>query len=174
MQINFEIKARYDDLDKARSILKKIKAVYIGSDHQIDTYFQCQRGRLKLREGNIENSFVFYKRQDQTETKRSEVYLHTLKPHTAFKDILDRALGVKVIVDKIRDIYFIDNVKIHLDQVRNLGSFIEIEAIGIGRETPDHILQDQCESLCHILMVEKHNLLSGSYSDMLQNLKSEG
>ena len=32
-------------------------------------------------------------------------------------------------MDKKREIYFIHNVKFHIDNVKNLGTFIEIEAI---------------------------------------------
>ena len=48
-------------------------------------------------------------------------------------------------VDKYRKIFFIDNVKFHLDEVPGLGSFVEIEA---GNKTDPTIsiekLQEQC------------------------------
>jgi adenylate cyclase class IV len=50
------------------------------------------------------------------------------------KNILIRQLGVKIVVDKRRKIYFIDNVKFHFDVVENLGTFIEVEAIDSKEE----------------------------------------
>ncbi|MBI2551085.1 CYTH domain-containing protein [Candidatus Uhrbacteria bacterium] len=63
--INIEIKARCQNQDAIREILRSRGAVFKGTDHQIDTYFRTPKGRLKLREGNIENVLVFYEREDQ-------------------------------------------------------------------------------------------------------------
>ena len=63
--VNVEIKARCDELDRIRNILKELRADFKGTDHQIDTYFRVPSGRLKLREGNIENYLIFYEREDQ-------------------------------------------------------------------------------------------------------------
>ena len=48
--VNVEIKARCSDLDRVRDRLIALGARVVGTDHQIDTYFQVPRGRLKLRE----------------------------------------------------------------------------------------------------------------------------
>ncbi|MBU0536174.1 MAG: adenylate cyclase, partial [Nanoarchaeota archaeon] len=69
---NIEIKARCSDHARIRDILLREKADFKGTDHQIDTYFNTCNGRLKLREGNIENSLIFYKREDKTGPKKSD------------------------------------------------------------------------------------------------------
>jgi len=48
--LNIEIKARCDDLAAVRSVLVHHDADFVGEDHQIDTYFDVGKGRLKLRE----------------------------------------------------------------------------------------------------------------------------
>jgi len=63
--LNIEIKAKCNDQEKIRSVLKSRNADFKGTDHQIDTYFKVNNGRLKLREGNIENFLVFYEREDK-------------------------------------------------------------------------------------------------------------
>ena len=40
------------------------------------------------------------------------------------KETLTIAMGVLKIVKKSREIYFIDNVKFHLDQLESLGEFM--------------------------------------------------
>ncbi len=57
-----EIKARCDDHDRIRSFLTSRRAVFRGTDRQVDTYFKVNHGRLKLREGTIENFLVCYDR----------------------------------------------------------------------------------------------------------------
>jgi len=73
------------------------------------------------------------------------------------------------VVEKKREIYFIDNIKFHIDTVAGLGEFIEIEAIdedgSIGKER----LQDQCESYLKRFGVSEEDLIANSYSDLLLN-----
>jgi adenylate cyclase class IV len=54
--LNIEFKARCDDSEQVKAVLRKYNARFHGRDHQIDTYFNCSQGRLKLREGDIENN----------------------------------------------------------------------------------------------------------------------
>ena len=67
--INIEIKAKCSDHGRIRSILKSKNADFKGLDHQIDTYFKVNSGRLKLREGNLENHLIFYDRVNQEASK---------------------------------------------------------------------------------------------------------
>ena len=131
MHLNIEIKARCPNPAGIRSILQANKADFRGTDHQVDTYFNVPQGRLKLREGNIENALIHYKRSNQKGPKRSDVHLFKTSPETDLKAVLQAALDTKVVVDKNREIYFIQNVKFHIDTVVNLGSFVEIEAIDL-------------------------------------------
>lgn len=162
-----EIKAKCDNPEEIEQILLKNKAKYIGIDHQVDTYFDVSNGRLKLRQGNIECHLIFYNRQNQAAPKQSNVMLY--KPHDAeiLKDILSAANGIKVVVDKQRKIFFIDNVKFHIDRVEGLGSFMEIEAIDKDGSIGTDRLHEQCTFYMKLLNVKRENLLTNSYSDML-------
>ena len=63
--VNIEIKAKSDNQTMIREILTSKNADFKGIDHQIDTYFNVNFGRLKLREGNIENHLIHYQREDK-------------------------------------------------------------------------------------------------------------
>jgi adenylate cyclase, class 2 len=167
---NIEIKAKCSDPEKIRKILKSGDARFSGTDHQIDTYFNVSHGRLKLREGNIENALIHYLRVNSDEPKESDVLLYENGKNGLLKDLLTRALGVLVAVDKERDIYFIDNVKFHLDTVKELGTFLEIEAI--GKEDAEHEnLMQQCKFYLNLFGISKDDLIPYSYSDMLLKMK---
>ncbi|RYZ45291.1 MAG: adenylate cyclase, partial [Chitinophagaceae bacterium] len=60
MHINFEFKAKHSAIGEAEKILLQQQPLFVGEDHQVDTYFNVPTGRLKLREGNIEQSLIFY------------------------------------------------------------------------------------------------------------------
>lgn len=165
---NVEIKARAADLAPARAVLKARGARFAGLDHQIDTYFRVASGRLKLREGDIENALIHYQRADQSGPKRSQVGLFPNPPGSTLKSLLLAALEVDVVVDKRREIHFLGNVKIHLDEVDGLGTFVEIEAIDDDGTHPLEALRAQCEELMTALGVRDEDLLAVSYSDLLR------
>ncbi len=165
--INVEIKALCKDPARIRAILGKKNAAFIGMDRQVDTYFNSASGRLKLREGTIENNLVWYRRPDQAGPKTSHCLLHRTGQDPHLKDILDRAMGVMVVVDKQREIYFIDNIKIHIDQVLGLGSYVEIEAQSEEGVLSEEILHGQCTRLMEELGIPAGDLVKDSYSDLL-------
>jgi adenylate cyclase class 2 len=165
--LNFEFKARTADIKKMEERLLLLKPKFIGEDLQRDTYFNVVAGRLKLREGNIENALIWYERPDSAGAKRSDVLLYQHPPDKNLKDILKRVHGVKVIVDKKRRIYFVDNVKFHFDTVTNLGTFIEVEAIDSSGNVGIEELKQQCAVYAKLFNVHRQDYIRVSYSDMV-------
>lgn len=165
--LNIEIKAHCPDPQAIRAILQASNAAFRGTDQQIDTYFRVNRGRLKLREGQIENYLVYYEREDQAGPKQSDVMLLPSTPGPSLKEILTKSLGVLVVVEKQREIYFIDNVKFHIDRVKSLGSFVEIEAIDVDGSLGKDKLLAQCQEFLKLFEIAPENLVAVSYSDLL-------
>jgi adenylate cyclase class 2 len=165
--LNFEFKARAADLDSLEKKLLVLDPVFIGEDHQVDTYFNVSNGRLKLREGNIENALIHYERQNTAGAKASRVLLYPHHPDKMLKAILIKLHGIKVIVDKKRKIYFIGNVKFHFDMVTALGAFIEVEAIDRTGDIGMKQLQEDCEKYAAFFDIKPTDYIPFSYSDML-------
>ncbi len=169
---NFEFKAKVAKLEQYENKLLTLKPQFKGTDYQKDTYFNVKNGRLKLREGNIENSLINYEREDSCKAKESQVILYQHQPNVALKDILIKQLGVKVVVSKKRKIYFIDNVKFHFDTLENLGTFIEVEAIDTNEVFSTEELKEQCNKYFEFFELTKQYLVDKSYSDLiLENIK---
>lgn len=165
--LNIEIKARTRDVDYVRTYLNQHKAEYKGLDEQTDTYFNTPNGRLKLREGNIENNLIYYERADQAGPKSSHFHLVRVPDAAGLKEVLMKSIGVKVVVKKSREIYYIGNVKFHIDEVPGLGSFVEIEAGNVQADLTREQLQQQCDHYMSELRIESKDLIEISYSDML-------
>ena len=164
--INVEIKARCGDPEGVRSVLRSHQARFAGTDHQVDTYFRVPAGRLKLREGNIENALIYYDRPNEGGPKQSDVLLHVVSPNSGLKEILTKVLGVLAVVDKQREIYYVANVKFHIDTVQGLGSFVEIEAAG-DEHSDRRRLQEQCRDYVGQFAIREEDLVAESYSDMV-------
>ena len=167
MHVNIEIKAKCSDSKKIKDILKNKKAEFKGIDHQIDTYFKVNSGRLKLREGKIENFLIYYNRENQKGPKQSNIILFKTQPGSNLKEILTKAMGVLVIVEKEREIYFINNVKFHIDKVKNLGNFIEIESIDYQGSFGKEKLLDQCKEYIKLFEINEKDLIKESYGDLI-------
>lgn len=168
---NVEFKAKVDAIEKYESGLLALNPDFQGLDHQIDTYFNVPVGRLKLREGTIENALINYDRENSPGSKESQIILYKHKPDAALKNILIKQFGVKVIVDKKRKIYFIGNVKFHFDEVENLGTFLEVEAIDSAEEFTIEELKEQCDSYFNFFELTQDNLIDRSYSDLILELQ---
>ena len=169
VSISMEIKARCPNPARIRAILKFQRATFKGLDHQVDTYFRVPQGRLKLREGNIENALIYYHRKNQRNSKRCHSTLYECPEGLALKKVLAAAMGTLVIVDKKREIYYIRNAKFHIDRVKKLGNFVEIEVFGAAAPRK---LRKQCEFYQKLLGIRARDLIADSYSDRLLRLKT--
>lgn len=166
--INIEIKAKCFYPEKVEAFLVSANAFFKGTDAQKDTYFNVPEGRLKLRQGNIENNLIYYKRNNQKGPKQSDFQLVPVADAKNMEHLLAEALGVKVIVEKRRKIFFLENVKIHLDEVPQLGSFVEIEASNLNNPSlTAEKLNQQCAELMAYFNIQEADLVENSYSDML-------
>lgn len=165
--LNIEIKASIAKPEFVRQYLNDHDAVYKGLDEQTDTYFNSPAGRLKLREGNIENNLIYYERSNQAGPKSSHFHLVKVEDAKGLKEVLTKSMGVKVVVKKSREIYYIENVKFHIDEVPGLGSFVEIEAGNVLADLSKEKLQEQCDFYCRELRIKTEDLIEVSYSDML-------
>lgn len=163
---NIELKARLASLDDARETAQRLATERLPDQHQVDTYFRCNQGRLKLREINGERAeLIWYDRPDQTEPKASRYCLVPVEDPAAVKQSLVAALGVRQVVDKHREIHLYHNVRIHLDRVADLGDFLEFEAV-LGPDVNADKGHSQVRHLREQFGIADDDLKTGSYADI--------
>ncbi len=164
---NIELKAR--DPDPARSLQTSLAlgAGDRGFLHQTDTYFDVAKGRLKLREQEQGSELIYYERADESEARESRYRIVPVLEAQDLKDALALALGVLVVVEKSRRLLLWRNVRIHIDKVKGLGSFIELEAVA----QPSSDLEGEhhnVKELCEALGITAQDILPTGYSDQLR------
>lgn len=168
---NIELKARYSDLDAGRQIAEGVGATLHASERQRDTYFRCGAGRLKLRQrwtGHGECSeLIGYQRGDASQPRPSDYSVVPIPDGEALRAVLGASLGVAVEVDKRRTVYLYENVRIHLDDVVGLGSFIEFEAVldGSCSEEEAHA---KLARLVEVFCIRAEDVVPVSYCDLLR------
>lgn len=141
-------------------------ADYRGLDVQTDTYYDADYGKLKLRQGNIENVLIHYHRENGGGAEKTEVLLYLENPSPATIDQICSGRKVLTQIKKKRQIFFIDNVKFHLDQLERLGDFIEIEAIDINGVFGAEVLTKQCKYYKELMQIKEADLINYSYIDL--------
>lgn len=125
---NVEYKAELRDMAMARAACRAVGASHIITLEQTDTYFRVPSGRLKRRECVGEpTEWIFYDRKDEA---RPRLSCFTIYGDAQARERFGVApLPELVVVRKTRDLYLLDNVRIHLDEVEDLGRFLEFEAL---------------------------------------------
>jgi homotetrameric cytidine deaminase len=164
---NIEFKARDPQPARTLELALGLGAEDRGEIAQTDTYFARARGRLKLREqrpGDAE--LIQYRRADAPDARESRYRRVPAADAPALREALDAALGTLVVVEKRRRLLLHENVRIHIDEVEGLGSFLELEAVA----QPDSDLsaeQDKVGRLRAELDITNDSLVAQSYSDLL-------
>jgi predicted adenylyl cyclase CyaB len=164
---NIEIKARLADWDAARAVAAGIATKQLGTQHQVDTYFHCRHGRLKLRQiDRLRAELVWYARPDQEGPKPSEYQIAPLAHPETLKAVLAAACGICAVVEKRREIFLYHDVRIHLDDVAGLGRFIEFEAV-LGPALDEAAGRAMLDSLMAHFAISPTELLANSYGEMV-------
>jgi predicted adenylyl cyclase CyaB len=165
---NLELKARCADLALARQRVARLGVRSAGMEAQTDTYFRVPHGRLKLREITGQPAvLIWYDRPEDVAVRSSHYHLVPVPDPVLLRAALMAALGVRGEVRKRREILLYHNVRIHLDEVAGLGTFVEFEAVlteGVTLEQSRQFLDE----LMHVLEIRPEDCVAGSYADLLR------
>lgn len=170
---NIEIKARLEDLESAVRTARALGAREAGADRQVDAYFRVPRGRLKLRESLFAGEqLVLYLRPDEPGPRRADYEVLPVPRGGRTRELLEAILGVEVVVEKARRLFVLGDTRIHLDTVRDLGDFLELEAVyPYGAEEAEAAARLDVERLMGAFGVAPEDLSPHSYRELLLELR---
>ena len=162
---NIELKARCADLADAAAVCRQLGARRVWTRRQTDVYFRVAEGRLKLRTDDAgEATLVAYRRADQAAARDCRYELTPVaEPAAALAD-LEARHGVLARVDKTRTLYLLEHVRIHLDAVAGLGTFIEFEAV-MEPHYDDAETRRRLAALLEAFGIRREDVLARSYVD---------
>ncbi|MFG0331028.1 MAG: class IV adenylate cyclase [Phycisphaerales bacterium] len=162
---NVEYKTELRDLEAARAQCHALGARFMGAFQQIDTYFRVPDGRLKRRETSGQPvEFILYRRPDRLTARMSEYSTYTEEQARSRWGMVSLKEWLTVI--KNRELFLLENVRIHLDRVRELGDYLEFEAVvrppfGVKK------CHEQVAELREVFRPITGETIAGSYSDLL-------
>lgn len=168
MALNVEIKARIREWEPMRMRAAAIADGPCQIIEQHDVFFRTLRGRLKLRVLAPDRGYlVYYEREDAEGPKASNYMISETGDPASLEQVLGASLGVRGIVDKTRHLYTVGQTRVHLDRVRGLGEFLELEVV----LAPDQGIQqaiDVASETMRELGVLDRDLVEGAYIDLLE------
>ncbi|MGH2973393.1 MAG: class IV adenylate cyclase [Solirubrobacterales bacterium] len=165
---NLELKAKDADPERSLKICEALGADDEGALLQKDTYFNAPQGRLKLRqERGAAPRLIAYERQDFPGQKESRYRIVEIGDASELEEALADVLGITAVVSKARRLFLFEGVRIHLDRVDGLGSFIELEGVAGPGDVDLARFEVLLTDLRHSFGIEDADLLSGSYCDLV-------
>jgi adenylate cyclase class 2 len=176
MNIEIELKARLDNPKQVEAKLKKI-ARFVRQKRQKDVYYVPKSKdffaikktkeylRVRYDEGKDQLAYhvCSYLSEEKQSTKEFEVYVDNPRlTETILKGIGFRR---RVVVYKTRRYYSMSGFEVVLDNVKGLGSFIEVEAKkdfgGIDKT------MERCREVLKRLGLEKVKKINKGYPDLI-------
>jgi adenylate cyclase, class 2 len=164
---NLERKCRCADLSTASAAVERLGARCEGVLEQTDVYFRVPNGRLKLRTTPGQPTvLIWYERPNEINVRWSRYYLVPISDPTTLRAVLAAALGERGEVRKRRTLWLWHNVRIHLDKVAGLGTFVEFEAV-MSASDDEATAQARLTELAAALGLTPADDVAGSYADLL-------
>lgn len=170
MSRNIEIKASLKDI----KIRRKIAASLSESDpliiYQEDIFFNVNNGYLKLRLfKNATGELISYNRAVKKGPKTSEYFILKTNTPEDLKKALEHNLGILQKVKKKRELYMFGRTRIHLDEVEQLGEFLELEVVLNEYENPENG-EREAKELMKKLHISKDQLIDKAYVELLNEI----
>lgn len=135
--MEIEIKATFSDKEQVKATLKSLGAQEEKQKHQVDEYYNHPERdtrktneyiRLRYKPGENKGVFAYHVNIADGVTKEYETQVDNLE---VFKHILHGlSFPLLGVIDKKRETFKLGEFSITLDEVKDIGNFIEIETDG--------------------------------------------
>ncbi len=174
MSVEKEMKFKVESFESIKHVVLDNGFVLEKEIIQEDLYFSpphknfagTKKYYLRLRKDTINNRFTFayHKVINDLETDETEVEIDNFENFLKILKELD--FNLDCIVNKKRKVYRGDVFEIVLDEIKDLGFFIEIEYVGEETKNTDSLFNEIIKKLG----LKKENLISGvGYPDLIGN-----
>ena len=167
MSANIELKAELADLESAHATAKNLSGTEPEIPRQRDVFFPCPHARLKLRIFDANHGeLIFYEREDAPGPRRSNCQIARTADPYALLEIFEQVLPSGGTVEKVRSLYIVGQTRIHIDQVKGLGNFLEIEVVLKKRQKDAEGLHI-AHTLAKEFGITEDHLIPVAYVDLL-------
>ncbi len=165
MPRNLEIKIKLDNFDSVLKTLDEINAKKTAVLRQKDVYYKHENGLLKLRIMPARSELIYYNRNENEGDRWSDYRVLKIQNSENPEAFFDKIFEKETVVEKTRILYMYENTRIHLDEVKRLGKFLELETI--VTDTLDDA-KKRFDFLVRILNLPLDKQIRKSYKNLLE------
>lgn len=167
MPQNVEVKVRVSDLATVRARLPALGARHSHDEEQVDRYFLldgARRMKLRVRRpGGAE--LIEYDRSEATGVRTSTYEIRPVRDQAAGLCQVPHGEPIAV-VRKRRELWMLENVRIHLDTVEMLGTFLELEAV-VSLRHDEAACRRQVDEILSHLGIAGASAVRASYGELV-------
>jgi predicted adenylyl cyclase CyaB len=172
MAANIEVKANLQHPARQFQLAESIAGISPQRLVQRDTFFHSPSGRLKLREIEGETAqLIQYFRDDDPELRKSDYIITPVDEPESMKIALERSMGIRGVVAKVRSLWIVGQTRIHFDTVEDLGDFVELEFV-LQANQPESEGHDFAADLMQKLEIRPNDVIQCAYIDLLEQPNS--
>lgn len=165
MARNLELKLKLSSFDDVKKILVENSVEQNALLNQQDTYYKWTKGLLKLRSVNGKYELIKYSRDEVNKERWSDYFILNINSEDAEK-FLDDILNVETVVTKKRELFLYKNTRIHLDDVVDLGCFLELETV--VQDDLD-FAKNEFDEVVALLKLDLTNQIKTSYRNLMMH-----
>lgn len=166
MARNVEIKA---SVESVSVLLPKVAALATSGPMEIDqddTFFRCENGRLKLRTFSDESGeLIYYRRPTQRGPKESFYVISPTSSPRTLSQLLRLSYGQVGRIEKHRTVFLVGRTRVHLDCVKGLGEFLELEVV-LQEGEDVAVGAAEANALMEKLGIHSSKLIEDAYIDL--------
>ena len=171
MPRNVEIKARVADLPAVRAAALAVGARPVWVREQTDRYYRLDGSRrLKLRSWPGGAELIRYERAEDHGVRPSDYEITPVRDEAAGVCLVPKGEPL-VVVRKRRELLLVDNVRIHLDEVDGLGTFLELEAV-LDQAHDEADAYAAVDRIMRALGIVPVDLVRASYAELLREARA--
>jgi len=163
LPLNLELKIKIDSFGPLIEKLKSINAKQDSVLLQKDIYYKTHNGLLKLRIENGLKTLIFYIRDEVSKNRWSDFNLLNIEDNNA-EQFLSKLFEVEEVVEKKRKLFWFNNTRIHLDEVKELGNFLELETLVINGNTE---AENRFDEIVYLLNLDLSKQIKKSYKNLI-------
>jgi predicted adenylyl cyclase CyaB len=167
MRTNIEIKAHVRDWHRKLDLAEQLAGQSPELIYQEDVFFGVAKGRLKLRIlAEDAGELIYYERASGSGPRPSRYTVSPTSTPSCLQSVLGEALGVRGIVKKERRLFRVGQTRIHLDDVVDIGRFVELEVVLVDGQNQADGIQVALELMSR-LEIDKADLVDRAYIDLI-------
>lgn len=163
MPLNLELKIKIDSFNPLIEKLKSINAKQDSILLQKDIYYKTPNGLLKLRIENGMKTLIYYNRDEASENRWSDFNLLNIEDDNA-EEFLRKLFAVEQIIEKERKLFWFNNTRIHLDEVKELGNFLELETLVLDGKAD---AERRFDEIVQLLSLDLSKQIKKSYKNLI-------